>query len=195
LEITVELRPSLIDDKIATHWYMWLLADTWSFQYQQDSLRTFWNAQKLIWYGADKDLLVEKLFNNNPPALLDFMKLITPRIHFADNVVSIWYTLDEIKALWLEFDELWAFMYIIRSIYWFAVFAEIKVLPDGCRISLRSGYTDRWRVDVQKIAKTLNGWGHMYAAGCIYPYSPELAIENQINTIISHLQAETAKQL
>jgi bifunctional oligoribonuclease and PAP phosphatase NrnA len=48
LEITVQLRPSLIDDKIATHWYMGLLADTGSFKFQQDSQRTFANAQKLI---------------------------------------------------------------------------------------------------------------------------------------------------
>ncbi len=195
LEIVEVLRPDLIDETIATHWYMWLLADTWNFQYQQHSLRTFGNAQKLIWYGAKKDLLIEKLFNSNPPALLAFMKLVTPRIQFTDKVASIRYSQEEIEALGMDFEEVSAFMFIIRSIRWFAVFAEIKILQDMFKISLRSGYTDHGRADVQKIAKTLNGWGHMYAAGCVYPYSSELAIEEQISTIIDHLDAETAKQL
>lgn len=195
LEICHELWPSLIDAAIATHRYMWLLTDTWSFQFQKDSTRTLWNAMKLAAYWADKDNLVKNLFNSAPKWLIDFMKLVTPRITFTWHLCSIWYTLDEAAQCWLDNDQAEALMILIRWIYWIAVYVEFKVETARIRMSLRAGYTDSWRLNMQKIAQSLNWGGHIYAAWCAVPRNPELAIEEQIAILTSQVNAEAEKQL
>lgn len=195
LEICHQLRPELIDENIATHWYMWLLTDTWMFQYQVDTVRTLGNAMTLATYWADKDRLVQHLFNSAPKWLIDFMKLVTPRISFSNHVCSAWYTLDEAAQCWLDNDQAELLMIFIRWIYWVAVYVEFKVEMSRIRMSLRSWYTDRERLDVQKIAKAFNGGGHMYAAWCEAPRNPDMAIEEQVNELISQINIEAEKQI
>jgi bifunctional oligoribonuclease and PAP phosphatase NrnA len=195
LEICNELWPELIDAPIATHWYMGLLTDTWMFQFQKDTVRTLWHAMTLATYGADKDNLVKNLFNSSPKWLIDFMKLVTPRITFTWHICSIWYTLDEAISLWLDGDQAEALMIFIRWIYGVWVYAEFKVENECVRCSLRSGYTDTGRINVQLIAKEFNWWWHMYAAWCAVLRDPQLAIEEQISIITGQINSEAEKQI
>ena len=150
---------------------------------------------KLAAYWADKDNLVKNLFNSAPKWLIDFMKLVTPRITFTWHLCSIWYTLDEAAQCWLDNDQAEALMIFIRWIYWIAVYVEFKVETARIRMSLRAGYTDSWRLNMQKIAQSLNWGGHIYAAWCAVPRNPELAIEEQIAILTSQVNAEAEKQL
>lgn len=197
LEICHELWPTLIDSTIATHWYMGFLTDTGSFQYQVDSKRTFSNASILIEYWADKNRLIHKLFNNSFTGLIDFMKLVTPRIHFSWNICSIRYTIDEVTSCKITPDEAGKIMHLIRGIGGVWVFAEIRLLgntPER-RCSLRSWYLWDTRLNVQKIASTFWWGGHMYAAGCSFAYNPDLVIEEQIAIISDQLNKEAQRQL
>lgn len=195
LEICHQLRPDLIDSTIATHWYMGLLTDTWMFQFQKDTVRTLENATLLIKYGADKDHLVQHLFNSSPKWLIEFMKLVTPRIIFTENTCSVRYTLDEVSSLWLDWDQAEAFMIFVRSIYWVAVYIEFKVEADRIRCSLRSWYTNKSRQNVQIIAHSLNWGWHMYAAGCAVTRNNDLSIEEQIEEIRAYIDREAGKQV
>ncbi len=195
LEMCESLRPDLIDAEIATHWYMGLVTDTGGFQFEKDSVKTFSHAITLVKYWADKAWLIQKLFNSTPHSLLDFMKLVTPRIQFSWHICSVRYTLEELAWLGLSQEQAESVMIFIRSIYGIAVYAELRVSTEHIKISLRSWYTDTGRLDVQKIALTLGGGWHMYAAWCAKLRDPQLPIEQQISTIIDHLNTEAQKQL
>lgn len=195
LEICHVLWPHLIDSTIATHRYMGLLTDTWSFQYQLDSKRTFANASQLITYWANKDMLVQYLFHHASKWLLEFVKLVTPRIIFDRYLCYIWYSHIELEALGITPDQAEAFMIFVRSVHGISVFVECKIELDRIRFSLRSWYTESQRIDVQKLAQSLGGGWHMYAAWCQITRNPDIALDEQIHTIMSRLNLEITKQL
>jgi bifunctional oligoribonuclease and PAP phosphatase NrnA len=194
LEMCDTLWPSTIDSVVATHLYMGLVTDTGWFQFEQDSVKTFTHAINLIKHGADKAGLIEHLFNSSPISLIEFMKLVIPRIRIMWHVCSIRYTLEELEELWLTQEQAESVMFFIRSIYGVAVYAEIRVASEYIKISLRSWYTDIGRANVQKIALTLGGGGHQYASGCGKLKDPSRPIEEQIQLIIEHLNNEVLKQ-
>lgn len=187
LDITNHFWPETIDRKIATYWYMGVLTDTGSFQFSKRPIETFSHAITLIEKWADKEFLIRNLFNHNPHSLLDFMKMVTPRIQFTWTICSVWYTDIELTNLGISQDQAESFMIYIRSIYGAGVFAEITLRSTMIRCSLRAGYTDAGRYNVQKIAAALGGWGHTYAAWCAFIPDPTLSPEQQVSHILTAL--------
>lgn len=170
-EICKEVYPEQLDADIATYLYMGLVTDSGNFQFEVDTVRTMSNAIALIQLGARKPWIIQKLFNNSDRSSIDMLKMITPRITREGHTCYVWYTTAEIEKLGFDKDEADILILAnIKPIKDIGVFAIIRQGTDQAGISLRSGYlADGKRINVQQIALTMNGGGHIYAAGARLP--------------------------
>lgn len=195
-EITREIYPELLDAEIATYRYLGLLTDTGNFQFEVDSIRTMNNAIGLLKLGAKKAWIIEKLFNNNSWSSIEFLKMIIPRITLSEKVCYVRYTTDEIEKF--DFDKEEADIMILanirplRNVWAFAIIRDSGTGKIG--ISFRSGYLENdKRINVQKVALALGGWGHEFASGAEQDKKGEL--EEQVVEIVKIINQEIEKQL
>lgn len=160
-EICKELYPDLIDEKVATAFYMGLTTDTGNFSFEKDSLRTMKNAYELLQYGVDKRKLLQNLFGNKSFLAVKFVKLLIERLTLEDGLLYTYCEDTEMQEYGLEKDEAEAWAGLIQSIWEAKVFLFMRRFGDVIKCSLRS----KGGVDVNAMAQQLGWWGHKAAAG------------------------------
>lgn len=122
--------------------------------------------------------------------MLDFIKMAAPRITIQGDICYAWYTGEEISALGLDKETADSqLINIMRSIKDIPALCILRKINDKVGGSLRSA----GRVSVQKIAMSLGGGGHEFAAGFKVPAESDFPA--QVATIIGKVEADVAAQL
>ncbi|HMT01323.1 MAG TPA: bifunctional oligoribonuclease/PAP phosphatase NrnA [Candidatus Absconditabacterales bacterium] len=178
-EICKELYPELIDEKVATAFYMGLTTDTGNFSFEKDSLRTMKNAYELLQYGVDKRKLLQNLFGNKSFLAVKFVQLLIERLKLQDGLLYTYCEETEMQEYGLEKDEAEAGVGLIQSIGEAKVFLFMRRFGDVIKCSLRS----KGGIDVNAIAQNFGGGGHKAASGFKVPVQGDFL--KQIEEIVS----------
>ncbi|MGB9809402.1 MAG: DHH family phosphoesterase, partial [Caldanaerobacter sp.] len=153
-----------LDKEVSTSFYTAILTDTGGFTYESTTSMTHHIAGDLINNGADFALVAEKVFNSlkfNKAKLLG--RALNSLILYKDGLVSY------MEILKKDFEETGTDLSHLENIVTYGrniegvEVAVLLVEKDGeVKVSLRS----KDRVDVNKIASTFGGGGHIRASGC-----------------------------
>ena len=79
-EVTNKWRPKLYDKDIATYFYLGITSDSGNFLFEEDHVRTFTNALRLLKLGADKDTIVNNLIRKRSLNAVRFLQLLLNRV-------------------------------------------------------------------------------------------------------------------
>ncbi len=157
-----------IDEVIATRLYTGLSTDTGNFQYSSTEPSSFEMAKVLLEHGAERDMIIQKLYQSNSPNYYRLLgdALNTLSIAEAPNgqlVASICVSIDMMKKHSISYNDIDGVTTYTRDIENVEVGIFLKEKRKGeIKISLRS----KNDIDVSKIAMQFNGGGHVRAAGC-----------------------------
>ena len=137
--------------------------DTLFFKYTENDKETFTIASSLIALGANKDLILDKVFNNTDAVFLQNVGKILQQLKIQKGFAWIALPYKEYKKMGtpLGLREYLADFFIasVADTSFGIVMVEEK--PGKLCISFRG----KKEVDVSKIAKKLDGGGHLYRAG------------------------------
>ena len=176
-------RPDLIDNQIATYFYLWLTTDSGNFQYDEDSLRTMKNAYELLKLWADKRLIVNKVFRSKSLNLVQFAQIVLSRIELNNNVLFSYYESSELKKFNIDEEEADYAMNIIQNIEWPKLFLLFRNKSKKIKISLRS----KWDVNCSRLATQFGGWWHLNASGCSVDLDEKKDFKSQIKIIVEKM--------
>jgi len=157
---------SWIDDKVALYLLMGILTDTQNFTIPLANDKTLNIAADLIKAGADKQLLINKIFLNKDLAQLKLQWLVLDRIQKfeKDGIVSYWsyYSVEDLKNLGLDPEDSGigrSLASILNQISDADFVSLWKIKDNETSVSFRSK-----EYDVNALASKLNWWGHKNAA-------------------------------
>ena len=168
---TTELIYRLIKDMeweltpaVAEALYTGLVTDTGSFQHSNTTPESHRIAADLIEAGADVNSVTTALYKNTDPKTVAVEANILGRIeYFAEGMAAMvslsMEQLEECGARREHADHMIDHLIKIRGV---EIAATLKEVGDGISVSMRS---KTW-ANVEKIASSLGGGGHIKAAGC-----------------------------
>ena len=177
------------DQNIATYLLMWILTDTNNFTIPLADDKTLEIAANLIKKGADKQLLIDKIFQSKSVEQLKLQGLVLNRIQKVekDNIISYfsYYTEEDLIDLWLDPTDsgIWrALVSILNQIEWADFVSLWKIKDDETTISFRSK-----KFDVNALANKIWWWWHKNASWASLKESikPE-EIEGKIKNLIDN---------
>jgi phosphoesterase RecJ-like protein len=151
--------------EIATNLFAAILTDTGGFRYRNTKKDTLVASGHLIEKGADPQWISENIYESNPPSKIRLLTraLDTMAFDWAKKVgymVVLRSTLEEAGAL-MEHTE--GFVDIPRSVQGVEVSILFSEVSDRYfKLSLRS----KGKVNVERVARTFGGGGHINAAAC-----------------------------
>jgi len=155
-----------IDKKVANYLLLGILTDTQVFMIPLANDKTLKIAAELIQQGADKQLLINKIFLSKSLWELKLQWLVLDRIKYIEDndIKAYWsyYTNDDILSLWLDPEDSWLgrnLPSILMQIDDADFVALWKIKDDETTVSFRSK-----EFDVNQIAAKLWWWGHKNAA-------------------------------
>lgn len=177
----------IIDEDIATYLYTGLITDTGNFQYSNTRNSSFIMASELMKRGARKDLIIEKIFQNNS---VNFYKLLGEALNGLEivksqiSIISVAKeTMDKYEVEYGDIDAITPYTRDIEGIE-LGIFIKEKELGE-IKVSFRS----KNYIDCSKLASEFSGGGHKKAAGCtIKNLNIELAKKMLIEKAISYLK-------
>lgn len=167
---TAEILFSLFQDwgitigpDIATILFAGLSHDTLFFKYTENDKETFTTAASLIEMGADKDLILERVFNNTDVVFLRNIGKILQQLKIQKGFAWVAISYKEYKKMGapLGMREYLADFFISTIAHTSFGIVMVEEKPGKLCISFRG----KKGVDVSKIAKKLEGGGHLYRAG------------------------------
>lgn len=150
---------------VATNLFAAILTDTGGFRYRNTTKDTLVASGCLIEKGADPQWISENIYENNPPSKIRLLTRALDTLAFdwdkkVGSVVVLRKTLEDAGAL-MEHTE--GFVDIPRSIQGVEVSILFSEVSDRCfKLSLRS----KGKVNVERVARTFGGGGHINAAAC-----------------------------
>jgi len=178
----VEISPDIATCLLAA-----VLSDTGCFMYSNATPRTLRLGAVLVEAGADKDLLVEQLYQTRTFSGQKLLgraldeAVLTPDGICYSVVTNV--MMDEFEA---THDDLEDAIGALRAVDRCEVAALFKETADGeYRLSLRS----RGRINVQSVAQALGGGGHFRAAGATVAGPQEAAVATVIEAVRKHMAA------
>ena len=154
-----------IDTAVAEAIYVAIATDTGSFRYGNTTPQAHVDAARLYGYGIDHVKLCNWIWGSFPLPQLQLEALAVERaVLFADGKAAIsWCTLEDLVSHGAKSEHTEMCIDRIRSIEGVEAAAYIKEKPDGSlKVSLRS----KSYADVNKVARTFEGGGHLRASGC-----------------------------
>lgn len=170
-----------IDQEMATALFSGIAGDTVFFRYTQNTRETYKIIGRLVELGADKDLLVESMFNNydfdSIRLVGEFLKKMKKEKNF------VWSAID------LETFRKYGKPKGIRELSADLFFQSVKGAGFGLAIleqeknKLFVSFRSIKDTDVSKIAKSLGGGGHRNAAGCTVSGEFTLTVNNIIDKV------------
>ena len=153
----------IIDYDIATCLYTGLVTDTGNFQYSNTEPSSYLMAADLVTRGADKNLVIEKIFQSKSLAyykvlgqVLDNMEIIEGKISLATVSKKM---LDENNINYDDIDAITPYTRDIDGVE-LGIFIKEKEIGE-IKVSLRS----KSYVDCTKLAQVFGGGGHVRASG------------------------------
>ena len=189
-EYTSKRRPQLYDKEIATYFYLGITSDSGNFLFDEDHIRTFTNALKLLKLGAEKDFVVNNLIRKRSLNSIKFLQLLLNRIKQKDDLLYTYYDEDELEKYDIDQEEAAYGLHIIQNIDGPQIVLLIRKIGNVIRWSLRAKKLEweirsKWKIDCNKIAKALWWWGHRLAAGFSVPIKGKF--EQQIEEIVRYI--------
>ena len=184
LNVALELEKMgkiTLTEKLAYPIYAAMSSDTACFRYSSANDKTYEMAAKLINTGIDFSDINHKLFNCKLPEQVKAEGFVSSKIKtaFLGKVAYAEISLRERRELGLAFEFFETAVDVVRQLFGVEIAFVVKETDAGeFRASLRSV-----GANVAKIAKELNGGGHVRAAGC----SPRAKNTEEASTIILDL--------
>ncbi len=175
---------------IATCLLTAVISDTGCFMYSNADPATLRLAAALVNIGADKDRIVEQLYQTRSFSgqkilgrVLDDFVLTDDGICYSSVSQAL---LEEFGATHEDLEDV---VGALRAVDHCEVAALLKESPDGSyRLSLRS----RGRVNVMEVAKAIGGGGHFRAAGATLEGPLPAALARMLEAVRSQMAAERA---
>lgn len=193
-ELTSSRRPSLLDEEVATHFYMGLSTDSGNFRYDEgeQSVKSFTIAADLLRHGAKKKLIIDEIFRNKTYRSVQFMQHLLQRMQKIKiwlpngktlRLVYSYYEDHELEQYGIDHDEADYGLYIMQDIRNNQLVALIKKVGIYIKGSLRG----RGEIDCSELARFFGGWGHQNAAGFKIQGSGNL--EQDVQMIITKIES------
>ena len=125
--------------------------------FDENHVRVFGNALKLLKLGADKNSIVDNLFRKRSLNSIKFLQLLLNRIKQKDELLYTYYDDDELKKYDIDQEEAAYGLHIIQNIDGPQLVLLIRKIGNLMRGSLRAkqGIQGRRSIDCNKIAKAL----------------------------------------
>lgn len=169
-ELTKNWRWELLDEEIATFFYMGLATDSGNFRYDEgeQSIKAFSIATELLKLGAKKKLIIDEVFRNKTYRSVQFMQLILQRMQKIKiqvdwnqtktiNLIYSFYEDNELEQFGIDHEEADYGLYIMQDIRNNELVVLIKKIDLFIKASLRG----RGYVDCSSLAKVFwGGWHH-----------------------------------
>lgn len=176
-EMSIPLTPSM-----ALNLYSGLVVDTGFFRHNNTTPQVFEMAAALVRAGSEPALVSREMEGLVPAEKLRLLSLVLPTLEMAADgeIASIVLTQQMLKdsgALVEYADEFINYPRSVRGVEVAMVIREIS--HNRFKISLRS----KQKVNVQKVAASFEGGGHIHASGCTIEGSLGLVKENIYNAI------------
>jgi len=177
-----------ITSSIATCLLTAIISDTGCFMYSNADPHTLRLAAALVNAGADKDRIVEQLYQTRSYSgqkilgrVLDDFVLTDDGICYSSVSQAL---LEDFGATHEDLEDV---VGALRAVDHCEVAALLKESPDrSYRLSLRS----RGRVNVMEVAKSLGGGGHFRAAGATLEGPLPAALERMLEAVRAEMAAE-----
>jgi len=152
-----------MDENIATNLYTAILTDTGGFRYSNASAESLKIASSLVEAGAKPAEISKAVYESAPYKAMKLLGMSLSTLEARNGIVWMTTTRDMLKKTGTSAEDCEDYVNYPRKIKG----AEVAVFfregkKDQYKLSLRS----KGRVDVQKIANSLGGGGHVAAAGC-----------------------------
>ena len=161
----LELMNILFTQEIAVCLYAAIITDTGSFQYRNTTAETHRRTARLLTVGVDVSLVSNSLYGERPLTHLRAVGVALNNLKLAVEGQVAWISvtremMQKISATDEDFDGLINYPRMIKGVEVAIVFQEIE--PELFKIGFRS----KGSIDVNKIAFTFGGGGHVLASGC-----------------------------
>ena len=154
------------DENVSNYLLMWILTDTQIFMINTANEKTLSIASELIKKWADKNYLIDNLFQNKSIEQLKLEWIIFDRIKVVKkndiNFCYSYYTIKDLENLWLDVKDsaLWKWLVSkLTSLKWMCFVCLWRIKEWETSLSFRSK-----SFDVNQLAWKLNWWGHKNAA-------------------------------
>ena len=154
-----------VTPEAATCLYTAILTDTGGFRYGNTSQGALLAAAGLVAGGADPQWISEHIYETNSPAKIRLLAAVLPTLTIEEggSVGSLTVTQQAIAAAGALPEHTEGFVDLPRSIRGVMISILYAELPDGrYKLSMRS----KGNVNVEQVARTFGGGGHMNAAAC-----------------------------
>jgi phosphoesterase RecJ-like protein len=154
-----------VSREAATCLYAAILTDTGGFRYGNTGRGTLMAAADLVAAGAEPQWISEHIYEMNPPAKIRLLATVLPTLSIDEGgrVGSLTVTQQAFAAAGALPEHTEGFVDLPRTIRGVEISILYAEMPDGrFKVSLRSKGT----VNVERVARTFGGGGHMNAAAC-----------------------------
>jgi phosphoesterase RecJ-like protein len=157
--------------------YVAILTDTGSFAFSNSSPTAFRVMAELVELGANPEVIHRRCYGSVPARKLRLVERCLKTLEVDEEGTTAWMIVppEDFEAVGAELEDLEGLADYPRSIEGVEVGILFRTTDDGStKISFRSN----GRVDVNAIARSLGGGGHVRAAGALIPRSvPEVMPE------------------
>lgn len=172
-----------ISPAVANCLYAAMLTDTGGFRYTNTKKETLLIAGELIGSGANPPWLAENIYENNSPVKIALMTKVLGSLEFsmAGRVGSLVVYKRDLEEVGARPEHTEGFVDLPRSVRGVVIsilYSEID--QNRFKVSLRS----KDKIDVQTVAHTFGGGGHLNAASCIVEGSIS-AVKRQVLDVIA----------
>ena len=164
-----------VDDDIAKHLYTGIVTDTGCFQYSNTSAETHSIAADLMRYDIPHNDIMVRLYQNISRKRVEIQGRILETMEiFSGGTAAVAYvTGDMLRSVQAELDDTEGMVDILRNIEGVEIAAFLKEKQGAVRVSMRAKSSG----DVNSIARTFGGGGHIKAAGCTLDMSMPEALQ------------------
>lgn len=174
LEITKEIGTCLITG---------IITDTGGFKYSNVNSDTFDFAARLLEKGINISDIYEKVMQTVTLSRFNLTKIAIDRLKLLEDgkIAFTYITMEDEKNVNAEFGDHEGIVEQGRSIEGVLVSVFLRETEKGYKVSLRANNNSG--INVADICMIFGGGGHIRAAGCMLPYSLEVAKDKLIDEI------------
>ncbi len=169
----------ILNKDIAEALYTGIVTDTFGFKYNSTSKKTMEIGGSLIEFGINPSEVQDKVLYEHTTVEVEAFRRALNNLKFDGDIAYTYLSYDEIKECGVSNGDLDGIVEYILNIKGMSISVFVYGKKDGrTKISLRSK-----KIDVNKIASTFGGGGHLLAAGAIFDGSVEEALNIVLNEI------------
>lgn len=176
-----------LDENISNALMLGICTDTGNFAHKNVTSETLEMASVLLKGGADLNKISYNMFKLQSKERAKVYGISMSRIRFEldDKLAIVYVTLEDLQKAGAKSDVTEGFIDFPLSISGVEVaLCFLQTKPNTFKVSLRSN----GKADVNKIASTYGGGGHILASGCMLQGSLEEVIDKLTYTVKQHLE-------